>query len=135
MKLLIAQFSPTSCHLKLKLKLQPTVGLRSGTRDQIFLFCLTVVGFLCWAPSLTRGLVCNLLEKLILGFAKRATLGSKTRRTHDHILLSDLRIPQPGGLCSRMYIPQEQSSPVIPPRHWVPLSSPLTTRSAMVELF
>jgi hypothetical protein len=48
------------------------------------------------------------------------TLGSKSRRTHDHILLSHLRFPQPGGPGPRIYIPQEQGGPVIPSEHWVP---------------
>jgi hypothetical protein len=33
----------------------------------------------------------------------------------DHILLSHRRLPQPGGPGSRIYVPQEQGSPVIPP--------------------
>jgi hypothetical protein len=55
------------------------------------------------APSLTRGWVCNLLVQLLLGLARAVTLGSKSRRTHDHILQSHLRLPQ------------EQGDPVIPP--------------------
>jgi hypothetical protein len=60
------------------------------------------------APSLTRGRVCNLLVQLLLGLARAVTLGSKSRRTHDHILLSNLRLPWPGGPGPRIYIPQEQ---------------------------
>jgi hypothetical protein len=41
--------------------------------------------------SLTRGWVCNLLVQLLLGLARAVTLGSKFRRTHDHILLSHLK--------------------------------------------
>jgi hypothetical protein len=41
--------------------------------------------------------------------------GLESHRTHDHILLSHLRLPQPGGPGPRIYIPQEQGSPVIPP--------------------
>jgi hypothetical protein len=39
---------------------------------------------------------------------------SKFRRTHGHILLSHLRLSQPGGPGPRIYIPQEQGGPVIP---------------------
>jgi hypothetical protein len=39
----------------------------------------------------------------------------ESRRTHNQILLSHLRLPQPGGPGSRIYIPQEQGGPVIPP--------------------
>jgi hypothetical protein len=52
---------------------------------------------------------------LLLGLARAVTLGSKSRRTHDHILLSHLRLPQPGGPGPRINIPQEQGGPVIPP--------------------
>jgi hypothetical protein len=45
------------------------------------------------SPSLTRGRVCNLLVQLFLGLARAVTLGSKSRRTHGHILLSQLRLP------------------------------------------
>jgi hypothetical protein len=37
------------------------------------------------------------------------------RRTHDHILLPPLRLPHLGGPGPRIYIPQEQGGPVIPP--------------------
>jgi hypothetical protein len=56
----------------------------------------------CGAPSLTRGRVCN----LVLQFA--VSLGSKSRRTHGHILLSHLRLPKPGGPGPRIYIPLKQ---------------------------
>jgi hypothetical protein len=87
----------------------------------------------CRVPSLTRGRICNLLVKLLLSLARAVTLGSMSRRTHGHILLSHLRLPQPGGPGPCIYFPQEQGGPVIPPRHWVPFSSPLTTRRATVE--
>jgi hypothetical protein len=67
------------------------------------------------APSLTRGRVCKLLVQLLLGLARAVTLRSNSRRTHSHILLSHLRLPQPGGSDPRTYIPQEQGGPVIPP--------------------
>jgi hypothetical protein len=62
----------------------------------------------CGAPSLTIGWVCNLLVQLFLVLARAVTLGSKSRRTHGHILLSHLRLPQPGGPGPGIYIPQEQ---------------------------
>jgi hypothetical protein len=69
----------------------------------------------CSTPSLTRGWVCNLLVQLLLVLARAVTLGSKSRRTRDHILLSHLRLPQPGVPGFRIYIPREQGGPVIPP--------------------
>jgi hypothetical protein len=63
----------------------------------------------CGAPCMTRGRVCNLLVQFAI------TLRSKSHRTHDHILLSPSRLPQPGGPGPRIYIPQEQGGPDIPP--------------------
>jgi hypothetical protein len=66
------------------------------------------------APSLTRGRVCNLL--FLLGFASVVPLGSESRGTQDHILLSQfLRLPKPGGQGRRIYIPQEQGGQIITP--------------------
>jgi hypothetical protein len=62
----------------------------------------------------------------------------QSRGTQDHILLSQfLRLPQSGGPGTHIYIisPQEKGGPDIPPRHWVPFPSPLTTGRATVEVF
>jgi hypothetical protein len=67
------------------------------------------------APSLTRARVCNLLVQLLPGLARAVTLGLKSRRIHGHILLSHLKLPQPGGPGPCIYIPQEQGAPVISP--------------------
>jgi hypothetical protein len=41
---------------------------------------------------------------------------ARSRGTHDHILLSQVRdFPQPGGPGPRIYILQERGGPVIPP--------------------
>jgi hypothetical protein len=69
----------------------------------------------CSAFSLTRGWVCSLLVQLLLDLARAVTLGSKSRRTHNHILLSDLRLSHPEGPGPRIYTPQEHGGPVIPP--------------------
>jgi hypothetical protein len=74
-------YTDKRCLVKVKVTLQPTVsrsvclGVRrpSGTRDQFF--CLLEIFFrqlrVCYfvAPSLTRGLVCNLLLVLVLASA------------------------------------------------------------------
>jgi hypothetical protein len=49
------------------------------------------------------------------------TQWSELRGTHNHTLLSHLRLHQPEGPCSRIYIPQEQGGPVIPPGTGFPL--------------
>jgi hypothetical protein len=87
----------------------PGVRRPSGTSDQFFF--LLEISFrqlrLCYfvAPSLTRGWACNLHVQLLLGLARAVTLWLKYRRTHGHILLSHLRLPEPGGPGSRIYIP------------------------------
>jgi hypothetical protein len=87
-------------------------------RDQ-FLFLLEIFFIqlqVCYfvAPSLTRGWVCNLL--LLLCLASSVPLGSESRGTRDHILLTQfIRLLQPGGTGSPIYIPQKQGGPVIHP--------------------
>jgi hypothetical protein len=107
---------------KVEVKLRPIVSLGvrhpSGTRDQflilleIFFRQLQVSYFV--VPSLTIGLVCNLL--LLLDLASAVPLESESCRTQDHILLSQFsRLPQPGRPGPRIYIPQERGGPDIPP--------------------
>jgi hypothetical protein len=87
---------------KVEVTLWPTVswpvslGVRrsSGTRDQ-FYFLLEIFFSVIY---------CTIA----------VTLRSKFCRTHGHILLSHLRLPQPGGPGSRIYILQKQGGPVIP---------------------
>jgi hypothetical protein len=94
--------------LEILIKLGPTfslpvylgVGLPSGAHDQILFPCLDMCGVL-----FLRGWVCNLLVQLLLGLARAVALGPKPRRTHNHILLSHLRLPQPGWLCPHICIP------------------------------
>jgi hypothetical protein len=113
---------PGDVEVEVEVNLRPTVrpvclgvGLPSEAHDQIFVLSDDSRVSVCGTPSLTRGWVCNLLVQLLLGLARAVTLGSKYRRTHGHILLSHLRLPQLGGPSSRIYIPQEQGGPVIPP--------------------
>jgi hypothetical protein len=110
---------------KLKLKLhydrRPVrlcVRHPSGTHDQFFFLLEIFFRQLrdCYfvAPSLMRGRVCNLL--LLLFLASAVPLGSESRGTQNHILLSQfLRLPQPGGTGPPYLYPQEQGGPDIPP--------------------
>jgi hypothetical protein len=136
-------------HVEVEVNLRPTVSRQaclgvihlSGARDQFFFLLeisfrqLRVYYFV--APSLTRGRICNLLYNCFWAFARAVTLGSKSRRIHDHILLSHLRLPQPGEPGSRIYIPPPPGTgwPSYTPGHWVPFLSPLTTRRATVVVF
>jgi hypothetical protein len=91
------------------------VGLSSGTNDQTFFFQYWQLQVSwCVASSLMRRWICKLLVQMLLGCARAVTLGTKSRRSHCHILLSHLRLPQPEVQGFRIYIPQEQGCPVIP---------------------
>jgi hypothetical protein len=59
---------------------------------------------------------------------------SESHKTRNHILMSHLRLLQPGGPGSPIYIPQEEGGPDIPPRALGSLYVPLTTRRATVEV-
>jgi hypothetical protein len=61
----------------------------SGAYDQIFVTARQLRVCWCGALSLTRGRVCRL--QLLLGLASVVTLGSHSRWTRDHILLSQIR--------------------------------------------
>jgi hypothetical protein len=51
------------------------VELPSGTHYQIFFPVLTIAGFLCEGPSLTRGWICNLLYNCFWDLPEQSLLG------------------------------------------------------------
>jgi hypothetical protein len=55
-----------------------------------------------------RSAICNVI-----------TQWSESRRIRNSTLLAHLRLPQPGGPGSHIYIHQEQGGPVIPSGHWI----------------
>jgi hypothetical protein len=61
----------------------------SRAQDQIFITIRRLRVCWCGALSLTRGHVCRL--QLLLALASALILGSESRGTHDHILLSQIR--------------------------------------------
>jgi predicted PurR-regulated permease PerM len=79
--------------------LRPTVSQIDRLGIGNFL-CLTIFFFLMYDGSALCSTITHWLE---------------SRRTHNHTLLSHLRLSQPGGPGPRIYIPQEQGGPVIPP--------------------
>jgi hypothetical protein len=83
----------------------------SGTYDQILLPVGKVLSESCGLVSVGRPLwredgsaICSVI-----------TQWSESRKTRNRTLLSHLRHPQSGGPGPRIYIPQEQGGPVIPP--------------------
>jgi hypothetical protein len=114
-------FSPIDCkgrskvEVTLRLTVSQSVCLGidhpSGTCDQILLPVGSLLPESCGHVSVGRSLrredgsaVCSAI-----------TQWSESRRTLNHTLLSRLRHPQPGEPGSRIYIPQEQGGPVMPP--------------------
>jgi hypothetical protein len=82
-----------------------------GTCDQLLLLVELLLSEICdlvsVGPPLWRGdrsAICSVI-----------TQWSESLRTRNHTLLSHLRLVQPGGSGSRIYIPQEQDGPVISP--------------------
>jgi hypothetical protein len=65
-------------------------------------------------PCRTRGWVCTLLVQSLLGLARAVTFGSKCRKTHDHILLSHLRLPNLEGQVSVFISPRNRVAQLYP---------------------
>jgi hypothetical protein len=63
-----------------------------GAHDHILITVVSLWFSSYGARSLMRGQVWNLLVQSLLGLASAVTLGSKSHRTRDHVLLSHLRL-------------------------------------------
>jgi hypothetical protein len=78
-----------------------------------FYRCQTVAGLLMWgALSDDRT---GLSFTVVAGPRQCSHSQDEFRGTDDHILQFEIRDPQPGGPSPRIYIPQEQGGPVMPP--------------------
>jgi hypothetical protein len=101
----------------------PIWGSRPG-----FCYCKTDAGLLIWdALSEDRT---GLSFKIAAG--PRQRFHSRVQIAWDlwpYFTVSDSRLPQIGGLYSRIYIPSYN------PAHWIPFSLPSTTRRVAVEVF
>jgi hypothetical protein len=71
--------------------------------------------------------------QLLLALASAFILRSESRRTHDHILLFQIRDSHKLEPRSPYLYPPGTGWPSYTPRHWVPSPSPFTTRRATVE--
>jgi hypothetical protein len=88
-----------------------------GTCDQILLRVGMLLSEICGLVSVGRPLwredgfpICGVISQW-----------SESLRTRNHNLLSRLRLPQPRAPVSRIYIPQEQGGPIVPPGTGFPL--------------
>jgi hypothetical protein len=88
-----------------------------GTCDQILFPVGMLLSEICGLVSMGR----PLWREDGSGNCSVITQWSESLRTGNHTLLSHLRLLQPGGPGSHIYIPQEQSGPVIPPGTGFPL--------------
>jgi hypothetical protein len=87
--------------------------------------------------SLMRGWVCHL--QLLLVLASAIILSPSPAGLITYFIVSNSTLPQPGGRGTRIYIPQEQGGPVIPPgigflfRHLLRLAGLQKTMSSIVK--
>jgi hypothetical protein len=105
-----------------------TSPLRLTTSN--FIYQLKTYSYSPYVTSyLTRGWVCRL--QLLLVLASAVILRSESRGIHYHIFETtpnlDGQVP--------VFIPPRTGWPGYTPRHWVPVSSLLTTRRATMEVF
>jgi hypothetical protein len=103
------------------------VEVPSGAHDHISVFCLKVCEFL-EEPSLTRGLVCNLLVQLLLGLARVFTLGSKSHRTQRSYFSVSNKTPPTCRVRFPYLYPPGTGWPSYIPGLWVLFTSSLSTR-------
>jgi hypothetical protein len=118
----------TILYIEVEVNLRPTVsrpvcpGIRrpSGTCDQFFfrheISCRRLWLWYFVAPSLTRGRVCNLLYNCFWALPEQSLLSRSPAELTVHILLYHLRLPQPGGPGSRIYIPPRNRMALLYPR-------------------
>jgi hypothetical protein len=92
----------------------PIWGLRPD-----FYYCQTVAGLLMWGAFSDERT--GLPFTIAAGPRQRSHSSVRVPRdSRPYFTVSDSRLLQPGGPNPRIYIPQEQGGPVIPPGTWFP---------------
>jgi hypothetical protein len=129
-----------ACSFQLRLILRPTVsrpvhlgiGHPFGGHDQILIFFCLRITF-----SFPDGR-CPLSRKDGFVVCSAITEWSESRRTRNHISYVTISSETHPNLEIQVLVfisPQEQGGPVIPPGHWAPFLSLLTTRRSAVQAF
>jgi hypothetical protein len=95
--------------------------VHSGTCGQILLPVWRFLSEICGLISARR----PLWREDGSAVCSAVTHWSASRRAPNHTLVSHLRLPEPRGPGSRIYIPQEHGGPVIPPGTGFPFRRPL----------
>jgi hypothetical protein len=143
--LFVASYSTWKSKLQVKVKvkvmLRPTVsrpvrlGVKhpTGAYDQLFIAVRQWRVCWCGTVSLMRERVCRL--QLLLVLASAVKLRAESRGTRDHILCLIFETPPTWRAGFPYLYPPGTGWPSYNPRHWVPFSSPPTTRRAAVEVF
>jgi hypothetical protein len=132
--------------IEVEVNLRPTasrpvcLGVRrpSGNRDQFFFLLEVFFRHLrvCYfrAPSLTRGLVCNLLYNCFWALPEQSLLGRSPAELRPYFTVS-FETPATWRVRSPYLYPPGTGWPSYTSGHCVPFQSPLTTRRAAVEVF
>jgi hypothetical protein len=77
-----------------------------------------------WGALSDKRWFCSL--QLLLILASAVILGSELRGAHDRVYyFRFFKVPQPGGLCLRIYIPRDQGNPVLSLGTGFPFGRPL----------
>jgi hypothetical protein len=139
-------YTTMNVRTEVEVNLRPTVsrsvclGVRhpSGTRDQ-FLFRLEIsfrqLRFYYFvAPSLTRGLIRNLLYNCFWALPEQSLLGRSPAELTAIFYCLIWDSPNLEGQVPIFISPRNRVAQLYP-GHWVPILSPLTTRRAAVEVF
>jgi hypothetical protein len=104
-----------------------------GPTTRIFIFQLNTCGCSPYVtPYLTRGWICRL--QLLLVLASTIILRSESRGIHGIICCLIFETPPTWKARSLYIYPPGTRWPSYTPRHWVPFSSPPTTRRVTVEV-
>jgi hypothetical protein len=124
--------------VEVEVNLRPTISrpvclgvrLSSGAHDQIFVFCLTIVGFLMWGALSDERIYCY---NGFWALPEQSLWGANPAGLRPYCTVSFVTPPTWRARFQYLF-PSRTGWPSYTPGHCVPYSSPLTTRRATVEV-